>query len=101
MSYRYVSDGTTCSIYATLSDGSIYRYQCQNNATSNVFPVNGVCGTDNGRSLDYTSTPTALCTTGTASVITGTGPWYWSCAGEIQELLPLVGLDYQTFLLVV
>lgn len=29
--YTYKSDGTTCSLYATLSNGSIYRYDCTTN----------------------------------------------------------------------
>jgi 2',3'-cyclic-nucleotide 2'-phosphodiesterase (5'-nucleotidase family) len=42
--------------------------------------VNGVCGTANGQALS--AAPTAnLCSVGTASAVTGTGPWNWSCAG--------------------
>lgn len=80
--YVYESNGTDCTLYATLSDGSIYRYQCDTNEVSNIFPVDGVCGEDDGDTLDYTSTPTALCNSGTASAIVGSGPWYWSCSGE-------------------
>jgi parallel beta-helix repeat protein len=44
-------------------------------------PVNGACGGANGAGL--TSTPTAnLCSTGTASAVSGAGPWSWSCAGS-------------------
>jgi prepilin-type N-terminal cleavage/methylation domain-containing protein len=81
-SYRYVSDGTDCSLYATLSDGSIYRYECATNETSNVFPVDGSCGTDDNGVFDYTYTPVNLCVEGEPSAITGVGPWFWSCAGE-------------------
>ncbi len=43
-------------------------------------PINGVCGTSNN--LEFTVKPsTNLCTTGTASSVSGTGPWSWSCAG--------------------
>jgi hypothetical protein len=43
-------------------------------------PVNGQCGSSSGGT--YTSMPiTNLCTTGTASPITGNGPWNWSCIG--------------------
>jgi hypothetical protein len=43
--------------------------------------VNGACGSSNG--AIRTSAPTAnLCTTGTASAVTGSGPWKWSCAGS-------------------
>jgi hypothetical protein len=43
--------------------------------------VSGVCGSSNGKSL--TSAPTAnLCSSGTASAVSGNGPWHWSCAGQ-------------------
>jgi hypothetical protein len=43
-------------------------------------PVNGTCGSANGSAFEIA--PTAnLCTAGTASVVTGVGPYYWSCAG--------------------
>jgi hypothetical protein len=43
--------------------------------------VNGQCGSANNTKL--TSVPTAnLCSTGTASSVTGSGPWNWSCAGS-------------------
>jgi prepilin-type N-terminal cleavage/methylation domain-containing protein len=80
-SYRYVSDGTDCTLYATLSDGSIYQYSCDTNQTSNVFPVDGACGSDDNGTFDYTYTPIHLCNTGTPSTVTGAGPWFWSCAG--------------------
>ena len=51
--------------------------------SSSVTPIatNGSCGTSNGTTL--TSAPTAnLCTAGTVSSVTGTGPWYWTCAGS-------------------
>src|SRR5579872_3714461 len=42
--------------------------------------VNGACGSSNGASLS--SAPTAnLCTAGTASAVSGAGPWSWSCGG--------------------
>ena len=39
---------------------------------------NGVCGSDNGKTL--TATPTHLCNAGTPSLLGGSGPWQWSCA---------------------
>ncbi len=43
--------------------------------------VNGACGSSNGAS--FSAAPTNnLCTAGTASAITGNGPWKWSCAGS-------------------
>jgi hypothetical protein len=57
---------TTWSFYATLKIDA---------------PVNGQCGSANGKAVS--SAPTSgLCSLGTASAVTGTGPWYWSCAGS-------------------
>lgn len=54
-----------------------------NTATRTVFydpPVNGSCGLSNGQT--FTVAPsTDLCTAGTATFVTGTGPWTWSCTG--------------------
>jgi hypothetical protein len=44
-------------------------------------PVNGVCGSANNTNVS--SAPTSgLCSTGSASSVTGSGPWSWSCAGS-------------------
>ena len=42
--------------------------------------TNGTCGSSNGQSLASIPT-TNLCTAGTPSAVTGTGPWTWTCAG--------------------
>ncbi len=43
--------------------------------------VNGACGTSNGGT--YTTAPsTNLCSAGTASAVSGSGPWTWSCVGS-------------------
>jgi hypothetical protein len=43
--------------------------------------VNGVCGSSNGG--PFAIAPTAnLCLAGSASVVSGSGPWTWSCAGS-------------------
>jgi hypothetical protein len=43
--------------------------------------VNGSCGPANGTTASVA--PTAgLCSTGTASVVAGTGPWTWMCTGS-------------------
>ena len=43
--------------------------------------VNGACGSSNGATLP--SAPTAnLCSAGSASAVTGSGPWNWTCAGS-------------------
>ena len=60
--------------------GSNSGTTAQCSALSGSVAVNGACGSSSGSSL--TSKPTAnLCTTGTASSVSGTGPWTWSCAG--------------------
>ncbi len=41
--------------------------------------VNGACGSSNGQTVAVAPSIN-LCTTGTASTVTGTGPWAWSCA---------------------
>jgi hypothetical protein len=55
-----------------------------NNAAASfavAAPVSGVCGSSNGKSL--TSAPIGnLCSSGTASAVSGGGPWHWSCAGQ-------------------
>ena len=46
-----------------------------------AIPVNGACGTSNNTA--QTAAPTAdLCSSGTASGVTGSGPWNWSCTGS-------------------
>lgn len=44
-------------------------------------PVAGVCGSSNGQSLS-TAPMVSLCNAGSASAVTGIGPWNWSCAGS-------------------
>ncbi len=60
---------TNWSFYATLVPGG------------GGTAVNGACGSSNGGT--FTSAPTTnLCSAGTASAVTGTGPWNWTCAGS-------------------
>lgn len=43
-------------------------------------PINGVCGASNAGT--FTVTPAnALCSAGTASQVSGSGPWNWNCGG--------------------
>lgn len=52
-------------------------------ACSTILPsiaVDGSCGSANAST--FTAAPSAgLCSTGSASAVTGTGPWSWSCFG--------------------
>ena len=62
---------TTWSFYATLTPAS----------GGGATAVNGACGSSNG--ADLTSAPTTnLCNAGTATSVTGSGPWNWACAGS-------------------
>jgi len=42
--------------------------------------LNGVCGSANGTN-SYTSPTTNLCNPGNASLVSGSGPWTWTCVG--------------------
>jgi alpha-tubulin suppressor-like RCC1 family protein len=44
------------------------------------LPVNGLCGSSDGQSLP-SAPSTNLCSAGTATAVTGSGPWTWSCTG--------------------
>jgi len=51
-------------------------------------PVPGQCGLANGKIM--TTEPTAgpdLCLAGTASAVSGTGPWTWTCTGASKDPL--------------
>lgn len=48
--------------------------------------VDGVCGADNAATIP--ATPVNLCLSGTASAVTGTGPWNWTCDGSYGGVSP-------------
>jgi hypothetical protein len=76
------SVGGTCggSLNGTTYTTNAVTGNCTVSATLTANPVNGACGSANGQS--FTSAPSAdLCFAGTASGVTGGGPWTWSCAG--------------------
>jgi len=63
--------------------------------------INGQCGSANGET--FPSVPTAdLCSSGTASSVSGSGPWSWTCSGETsvscsalrEETIPEESADY-------
>ncbi len=63
----------------TYTTGAITT-SCAVTASFAADPLNGVCGTANGQT--FTTAPsTNLCADGTATAVTGTGPWTWSCTG--------------------
>ncbi|HOS88114.1 MAG TPA: PKD domain-containing protein, partial [Candidatus Pacearchaeota archaeon] len=75
---------------STVTGSGPWHWTCQgSNGGSTVscvaqkilIPVYGQCGSSNGQY--FTSQPTSgLCYQGTASTVTGSGPWYWTCQGE-------------------
>lgn len=53
------------------------------NAALAGSPVNAVCGTANGTTVATApSTSAELCSVGTGSAVSGTGPWNWGCTGS-------------------
>jgi hypothetical protein len=57
-----------------------YWYDNQCHAEPEVTPIIGACGAAHRAS--FSETPTSgLCASGTASTVTGSGPWYWECHG--------------------
>lgn len=64
-------------------------------ATFVLAPVNGVCGSDNGKILD--APPVNLCSAGEASPLTGAGPWSWSCSGLYGGTLAICSANNLTY----
>lgn len=50
-------------------------------ASALLAQINGVCGSINGGTSNVAPT-TNLCSAGTASAVTGSGPWAWNCIGS-------------------
>ncbi|MFA6330035.1 MAG: glycine-rich domain-containing protein, partial [Candidatus Micrarchaeia archaeon] len=46
-----------------------------------VIVTNGSCGSSNGQNL-YSAPSTNLCSVGSASSVSGSGPWSWTCSGS-------------------
>jgi hypothetical protein len=62
-------------------------------------PINGVCGTSNDKTFPVT--PTAnFCTSGTATSLSGTGPWNWNCTGSNGGTTASCSADIQTYTVV-
>ncbi|HJV36669.1 S8 family serine peptidase [Geomonas sp.] len=70
--------------YATYTNSSYAVTADQNGLYFLLTPVpvaNGVCGAANGGR--FASAPTSnLCSAGTPSAVTGSGPWNWTCVGS-------------------
>ena len=78
--YTYESDGSSFSLSSLLSSGYAYTYDSATNVFETAEPSSGTCGANNNANLS-TAPTTNLCTTGTASAVSGSGPWTWTCAG--------------------
>ena len=87
----------TCSS-GTANDGAYadtttdYRWRCDGSGPAHsdsgvcsapipLVPVNGVCGTADGTTRATAPSGGALCSTGRAGAVSGSGPWNWSCNG--------------------
>src|SRR5712671_1112155 len=57
------------------------RAACSAPIGTSSTPINGACGSANGTTVS-TAPTTNLCTTGSTSSVSGTGPFTWSCAGS-------------------
>lgn len=80
----------TCTVTATNESGPGAASAPSNSVTPSggggggggtPAPVNGACGSANGGT--FTNAPTTnLCSVGTTSALSGSGPWTWSCTGS-------------------
>jgi hypothetical protein len=73
-------DGTSSAAYSYPLEVPVYASMT---VTANFAPdpVSGVCGT--AHSQFFTSAPADnLCTTGTSTAVSGSGPWNWDCEGR-------------------
>lgn len=61
-----------------------------------LAPINGTCGSSNG--ISEAIAPTSnFCTTGTATPVTGTGPWSWACNGSNGGTTATCNASIQTY----
>lgn len=82
--YHFVNwTGTSGFVTTTANPLTVTNVTTDMTITANfiVDPVNGACGSSNEQY--FSIAPIAnLCATGTASAVTGTGPWSWTCSGS-------------------
>jgi len=78
---------TNLCAYGTASSvttgGTTFTWTCTGNDSLAVSCsanriVNGTCGSANGQSF-YTAPTSNLCASGVASIVSGSGPWNWTC----------------------
>jgi hypothetical protein len=71
-----------------LTANTTFSFQCTGNGQTSILQSvtvgvgssSGSCGSSNGMSF-YSSPTSGYCSAGTASSVSGSGPWNWSCAG--------------------
>ncbi|MEI7670944.1 MAG: DUF1566 domain-containing protein [Deltaproteobacteria bacterium] len=67
-------------VYGSSKTGSYSVWPVRGGLGSLDIPVNGVCGSSDGGMFTIAPT-TNFCSEGTATAVTGTGPWKWTCQG--------------------
>ncbi|MAF67972.1 MAG: hypothetical protein CMH25_01320, partial [Micavibrio sp.] len=81
--------GCSAGTYAdnTSNTASQWRWNCNglnggvNVPCTSARGTDGLCGTADGGSFDSAPSGGSLCNSGTATAVSGTGPWTWSCNG--------------------
>ena len=73
--------GTTSQFPKSTWNDTNYWVDIVFNPASASPPINGSCGQANGVVVSRPPT-SGLCATGSASAVSGSGPWNWSCAGS-------------------
>jgi len=72
--------GTTYHFRAIGANSAGTTYGLDQSFSTAPCPVNGACGSSDGKT--FTNIPTTnFCSAGTASAVTGSSPWSWSCQG--------------------
>ena len=85
------SGGSLCNAgtASPVTGGGPWNWSCSgsnggsnaNCSANKATTVNGGCGSANGATLTSAPSDSTLCASGTASAISGTGPWSWTCYG--------------------
>jgi len=88
---KIVTDATNTILESNENDNEYKKY-----ITVTATAVNGACGSSNGTTV-ATIPATNFCTTGTATAVTGTGPWSWSCAGSNGGTTATCNASIQTY----
>lgn len=93
------------SIYPSWSpDGNSIVFSSNASGNYNIYTmtglrpisVNGACGSSNGGT--FTVVPSNnLCATGSASVVSGSGPWSWTCTGVNSGTNASCSADIQAY----